>query len=108
IRINPYDPKRHVWVLDRLGFHGDVSKGGQIFEFTNDGKELVRTLGGLEHGTDDKGCPGERDCQFGQPADIAWLPDGTFFVADGYANSRIVKFDCNGKYLLSWGTKGHE
>ena len=29
-----------------------------------------------------------------------------FFVADGYANSRVVKFDKNGKYLTSWGTKG--
>ena len=25
--------------------------------------------------------------------------DGTFFVADGYCNSRIVKFSKDGKYL---------
>ena len=36
----------------------------------------------------------------------AWLPDGTFFVSDGYVNTRVVKFDKNGKYLMSWGTKG--
>ena len=28
---------------------------------------------------------------------MAWLPDGTFFVADGYANTRVVKFDKNGE-----------
>jgi peptidylamidoglycolate lyase len=37
---------------------------------------------------------------------MAWLPDGTFFVADGYANTRVVKFDKDGKYLLAWGKKG--
>jgi DNA-binding beta-propeller fold protein YncE len=37
---------------------------------------------------------------------VAFLPDGTFFVADGYGNARVVKFDKNGKYLTAWGTKG--
>jgi DNA-binding beta-propeller fold protein YncE len=37
---------------------------------------------------------------------MAWLPDGTFFVADGYANTRVVKFDKTGKYLTTWGQRG--
>jgi hypothetical protein len=93
IKISPYDPERHVWVVD--------DSGQQIFKFTNDGKTLVMTLGEAGvRGTDEK--------HFSGPTDLAWLPDGTFFVADGYANSRIVKFDKNGKYLTSWGTKGVE
>lgn len=40
------------------------------------------------------------------PTDIAWLPDGTFFVSDGYGNSRVAKFDKNGKFLMTWREKG--
>ncbi|HKF65043.1 MAG TPA: peptidyl-alpha-hydroxyglycine alpha-amidating lyase family protein [Vicinamibacterales bacterium] len=91
IKISPYDPERHVWVVD--------DSGQQIYEFTHDGSRLVMALG-------EPGIAGNDERHFGRPTDIAWLPDGTFFVADGYANSRIVKFDRNGKYLSSWGTKG--
>ena len=43
---------------------------------------------------------------FARPTDIAWLPDGTFFVSDGYVNTRVVKFDQNGKFLMTWGQPG--
>ncbi len=91
IKINPYDPEKHVWVVD------DMVQ--QIFEFTHDGKQLVLTLG-------ERLKPGDDDKHFGRPTDIAWLPDGTFFVSDGYVNTRVVKFDKNGKFLMTWGTKG--
>ena len=91
IKISPYDPDRHVWVVD--------DSGQQIFEFTHDGKQLVKTIG-------EAGVRGSDEKHFSGPTDIAWLPDGTFFVSDGYVNSRVVKFDRNGAYLTSWGTKG--
>ena len=88
IKMNPYDPQKHVWIMDD-NLH-------QIFKFTYDGK-LVMTLGeALVRGEDDK--------HFGRPTDIDWLPDGTFFISDGYTNTRVVKFDPNGKYLTAWGT----
>src|SRR5712692_6877304 len=91
VKISPYDPERHVWVVDDLR--------QQIFKFTNDGKQLVMTLG-------EAGVAGDDEKHFGRPTDIAWLPDGTFFITDGYVNTRVVKFDKNGKYLMTWGTKG--
>ncbi len=91
VKISPYDPERHVWVVD--------DNRHQVFEFTNDGKELVRTLG-------EPGVPGNDEKHFARPTDIAWLPDGTFFVSDGYINTRVVKFDKNGKFLMTWGTPG--
>src|SRR5260221_7431645 len=91
VRINPYDPEKHVWVVNR--------DAHQIHEFTRDGKQLARTLGEFN-------VPGTDARHFGLPADIAFLPDGTFFVADGYFNSRIVKFDKNGRYVMAWGTNG--
>jgi peptidylamidoglycolate lyase len=91
VKISPYDPEKHVWVIDRAS--------QQVLEFTHDGKTLVKALG-------QKGVAGTDDKHFGRPTDIAWLPDGTFFVSDGYDNSRVVKFDKNGTFLLAWGTKG--
>ena len=50
--------------------------------------------------------PGNDETHFARPTDIAFLPDGTFFVSDGYINTRVVKFDRNGKYVTSWGMRG--
>src|SRR5437660_111079 len=91
IKISPYDPERHVWVVD--------DNRQQIFKFTNDGAKLVMTLG-------EAGVAGDDEKHFGRPTDIAWLPDGTFFVSDGYVNTRVVKFDKTGRFLMTWGTKG--
>jgi len=88
--MNPYDAERHVWVIDD-GAHS-------IYKFTRDQK-LVMTLGEFRKPASDK-------THFGRPTDIAWLPDGTFFVSDGYENTRVVKFDKDGKYLLEWGKAG--
>jgi hypothetical protein len=32
--------------------------------------------------------------------------DGTYFIADGYANTRVVKYDKNDNYVMAWGEKG--
>jgi peptidylamidoglycolate lyase len=91
IYISPYDPEKRVWIVDDYRH--------AIFIFSNDGKRLLQTIGEPNvHAADDK--------HFYRPTFIAWLPDGTFFVADGYVNTRVVKFDKNGKYLMAWGEKG--
>jgi peptidylamidoglycolate lyase len=91
VLINPYDPQKHVWLVD---------DGAQmVYKFTNDGKTLVQSWGEFKvAGNDDK--------HFGRPTDIAWLPDGSFFVSDGYVNTRVVKFDKDGKFVKAWGEKG--
>jgi len=91
VKISPYDPEHHVWVVD--------DDAQQVFEFTNDGKKLVMTLG--EHNV-----AGNDDKHFGRPTDIAFLPDGSFWVTDGYENTRIVKFDKNGKFIKAVGMPG--
>ena len=91
IYVEPYDPERHVWVVDDMNH--------VIHKFTNDGKTKVFTLGEM-------GVFGPNDDlqHFNRPTMIDWLPDGTFFVSDGYANSRVVKFSKEGKPLLWWGS----
>jgi hypothetical protein len=49
--------------------------------------------------------PGNDQTHFCQPADVAVLKNGDFFVADGYCNSRIVKFDKNGQFLTEWSSE---
>ena len=39
-------------------------------------------------------------------ADIAFGPDGSIYVADGYANGRVVVFDSTGHKLREWGHRG--
>jgi DNA-binding beta-propeller fold protein YncE len=43
---------------------------------------------------------------FNLPTDVAFAPNGDFYVSDGYAGNRVVKFSHDGKYLLEWGTRG--
>ena len=43
---------------------------------------------------------------FHRQTDIAWDPQGNIFVTDGYDDSRVVKFDKNGRFIKSVGTRG--
>jgi DNA-binding beta-propeller fold protein YncE len=43
---------------------------------------------------------------FNRPTDVAWDSAGDIFVADGYGNSRVVKYDKNGKFVKTWGKRG--
>lgn len=93
VAINPYDPEQHVWIVDDWA--------SQIFEFSHDGSRLLRVMGEREVMASD-------ETHFGRPTDIAFLPDGTFLVSDGYVNTRIVKFDEHGRYMMEWGGEGTE
>lgn len=90
--ISPYDPEKHVWITDDFRH--------AVFKFTNDGKELVQTIGVPdEHGDDEN--------HFYRPTFMAWHPDGGFYVADGDGNSRVVRFDKDGNYMFQWGQRGN-
>ena len=43
---------------------------------------------------------------FNRPTDVAWDPAGNSFIADGYGNSRVVKFDKDGNWVKEWGKRG--
>ena len=87
IRVDRDD---NVWVTD--------IKHHLVFKFSSAGRLL------LALGTSDK--PGSGRDQFNKPTDVAFGPNGEVFVTDGYGNSRVVKFDHDGKFVSTWGTRG--
>ena len=91
IRISPYDSERRIWVVHETGH--------QVFAFSNDGSELLMTLG-------EKDVGGNDETHFGRPQDVAFMPDGRILVADGLDNSRVVMFDPEGAYITHFGEKG--
>jgi peptidylglycine monooxygenase len=44
---------------------------------------------------------------FAHPSAVAFGPDGTLYVADGYGASRIHRFSPDGTPLASWGSPGN-
>lgn len=87
----------YLWITDGQARNGI---GQQVFKYTTDGK-LLMTLG-------TKGVRGEGPDTFGGPCDVAVAANGDIFVADGHFNSRIVKFDKDGKFIKAWGKKGDQ
>ena len=94
LRISPYDPDKRIWVINET-FH-------TIYVFSNDGKELLMTLG-------EKGVPGADATHFARPQDVAFLPDGRVLIADGLDNHRVIIADSkDGKYISEFGGFGTE
>jgi len=90
------DHNNFVWVGD------NVETGGHIHKFTRDGKFVMR-LG-------KPGTPGgSNDTEhLNRPADMVVDRDtNEIFVADGYANHRVIVFDAaTGAYKRHWGAYG--
>jgi DNA-binding beta-propeller fold protein YncE len=84
------DPEGNIWIVDA---------GGHVVVKMNPRGRVVMQLGR-------KGAPGAGHGNFYLPTDVAFAPNGDFYVTDGYGNSRVVKFSHDGRYLLEWGTKG--
>jgi hypothetical protein len=87
IKISPYDPEKHVWIID--------DQLHMIYRFTYDG-ELEMSKGEL-------GVRGRGPNTFDRPTDIAWLPDGTYFITDGYGGTRVAKYGPDDAFIKDWG-----
>jgi DNA-binding beta-propeller fold protein YncE len=87
-----FDADDNIWITD-TGSH-------IVLKLDPDGHVLM-VLGR-------KNTAAEADYLFNKPADVAFGRDGEFLVANGYGNSRIMKFDRYGKLLKQWGSFGKE
>jgi DNA-binding beta-propeller fold protein YncE len=117
------DAQDNIWVVDE--------GSNQVIKFSPEGRVLMvmgrkpeavtvrlppaaapaagaAGAGGGRGATTAPGTGGAGD-QFIRPSDVAWDAAGNIFVADGHGgNARIAKFDKNGRFLLSWGSRGSE
>ena len=84
------DTRDNIWVTD-LGRH-------QVIKLAHDGAVLLAV------GT--RGVAGCDATHFSRPTDVAVLPDGSFYVSDGYGNSRIARFSPTGELISEWGRRG--
>jgi len=84
------DHEGMIWLADVLQH--------VVFRCTPEGQVLLRL------GTPNE--PGCDETHFNCPTDMAISPSGDVFVADGYANARIVHFDRRGKFVKQWGKVG--
>lgn len=91
LRMSPYDPEKRLWLVDESGHI--------IYVFSNDGTQLLMTLG-------EKNIPGNDETHYSQPQDVVFLPDGKILIADGLGNKRIVVRDADGRYISEFGEAG--
>ncbi|KDR18657.1 peptidyl-alpha-hydroxyglycine alpha-amidating lyase 1 isoform X2 [Zootermopsis nevadensis] len=82
------DMNNSVWVTD-VALH-------QVLKFPQGGGTPLLTLGVAF-------VPGNDDDHFCKPTAVAVMSAGDFFVSDGYCNTRIIKFNRDGKFLMQWG-----
>jgi len=103
-----FDEQGNLWLTD--GHHM------QFMKFTPEGK-LLQTIGERGHRSN-TGVPADDYSSvawkkvthgggpFNLPTDIAFAPDGSMFMSDGYGNARVHKFSAKAEYLYSWGEPG--
>ena len=91
VEISPYDPEKNVWIVD--------ADNHFVTKLTHDGKKRLLTLG-------TPGVPGTDDNHFARPTFMAFMDKDTWYLADGYDGTRVIKYDMAGKKLMQWGEKG--
>ncbi|WP_248926212.1 hypothetical protein [Paenibacillus hamazuiensis] len=77
------------------------TKLGIVVKTTLDGKEVLRI------GTPEMEGVYDTERRF-VPTDVAVAPNGDIYVADGYGQSWVHRYDRRGERIQSWGGKGSE
>jgi sugar lactone lactonase YvrE len=100
------DAQDNIWTVDE--------GTNMVVKFNPEGR-VVMTMGrrpeaitGIEPTPVQAQAPPPEPYRFNRPADVTWDPQGNIYVADGYINSRVAKYDKNGRFLKSIGTRGTE
>ncbi|HEY1340267.1 MAG TPA: peptidyl-alpha-hydroxyglycine alpha-amidating lyase family protein [Bryobacteraceae bacterium] len=110
------DPQDNVWVVDQMSSMViKFDPNGQVALLLGRKAEAERVpaapLNGAAPAGRGRGGPpgaGAQSDIFQRPTDVAWDSAGDIYVADGLGNSRVAKFDKNGKFIKSWGSRGSQ
>lgn len=98
------DPQDYIWTVDE-GTNTVVKWNPEGRAEMILGRRHESVEGLIPTGTP---VPPAQPYRFNRPTDIAWDAAGNIFVSDGYNNSRVAKYDKNGRYVASVGTRGTE
>jgi DNA-binding beta-propeller fold protein YncE len=100
------DAQDNIWVVDE--------GSNMVIKFNPEGR-VVMVLGRRPEAVEGVVAPAPgappapaQPYTFNRPTDVAWDQTGDIFVSDGYGNSRIAKYDRNGRFIKSAGTRGAE
>jgi outer membrane protein assembly factor BamB len=97
------DRDDNIWAVDE--------GSNMVIKFNPDGR-VVMVLGRrpeMVDGLTAGGPPLEpKNYIFNRPTDVGWDAAGNIFVTDGYGNSRLLKFDKNGRFVKSVGSRGSQ
>jgi streptogramin lyase len=84
------DPRGNVWTTD--------AASSMVFKFSPEGQKLMEIQIG--------GQPTPCRNNFCSTTDVTFARNGHLFIADGYANARILEYTAAGKKVREWGTPG--
>jgi len=100
------DAQDNIWAVD---------EGTDTIVKFNPAGQILMTIGRREDPVDalsnmaGAGTYHGRNEKYGvaRPTDIAFDQQGNIFIADGYFDSRVVKYDRNGRFIKAVGTRGN-
>src|SRR3954464_3360914 len=100
------DRDDNVWAVDE--------GTNMVIKFAPDGRLAMvlgrrpQAVGGLVAVPPGAPDPPPEPYVFSRPTDVGFDAAGNIFITDGYGNSRVVKFDRNGRFIRQAGTKGSQ
>jgi DNA-binding beta-propeller fold protein YncE len=98
------DPQGNVWTVD--------AATSMVRKYAPKGRLLMQIdVGGRPQVCMDQQAVPESERPTGAnnfcgATDVAFAPNGHVFIADGYANNRVLEYSTDGKKLTEWGTTG--
>ena len=83
------DAQGNIWTVD--------SSSSMVMKFTPEGNKLMEIAVGEQ--------PAGRGATNGT-TDIAFGPQGSLFISDGYGNARVLEYTARGERVRQWGSAG--
>ena len=104
VRIDADD---NIWIVDNgSDMAVKLSPDGRVLLVLGRRRESIAILHAGPPRPPGTPVPPARLGIFNEPTDVAFGPDGSIYISDGYRNSRVAKFDKDGNWVASWGERG--
>ncbi len=104
VRVDKYD---NVWAVDEgTNVITKFNPEGKILMVLGKRPDPLEQLALMPGGGVYSGA--NKPYSFHRETDIAWDAQDNIFVSDGYGDSRVVKYDKNGRFIKSVGSQGND